>query len=321
MRASGRDIPLAIPVFAIYALAGLYFEPRFLSAANLTSILFSATILLPAVIGMQLLLILGKFDLSTGATASLAAMVSGMFLLGHPSSQTLAVGLGLSVGATMGLAIGTVVSRVGIDPLIATLAAMGMARSLSLVINDGRIVAGLPDSFGWVVAATLGGVPVLILLGGAGTGIMALLTSHLVVFRRFYAAGANPVAAAHAGLNVKVLVALGYVLAGIGAAGTGLLQQSRTLSASPLGFDTLAIEAITAAMIGGATLSGGRGGIWGAAAGMVVVTATTNLVTMLGISVYWKDFAVGALLVFAVTIGPCKALIADLRKSIVRTRR
>src|SRR4051812_2157052 len=97
---SGRrriPMPIAVPVLVIYAVVGLALEPAFVSSTNLISILFSVATLLPAVIGMQLLLVLGRFDLSVGATASLAGMVTGMTLL-HSNSIVLAIAVGLLVG-------------------------------------------------------------------------------------------------------------------------------------------------------------------------------------------------------------------------------
>jgi ribose/xylose/arabinose/galactoside ABC-type transport system permease subunit len=297
------SVPLAGPILIVYLILGGMFVPHFLGTTNITSILFSVAALLPAVLGMQLLLVLGRFDLSIGGTASLSGMLAGLILMRY-GSVSLAICLGLMVGATVGGIAGYVISHFRVDPLIATLALLGVVRSLALVANDGRIVAGLPDRFGWIADARVATIPVLIVLSIFLVVGAAAATRHLVIFRRFYAAGNNPAAAAHAGLNVPGLLILGYVLAGVGAALTGLIQASRTLSSSPLLFDSLAIEAITACIIGGGSLSGGRGGMFGAAVGLLVVSATDNLVIMLGISVYWQSLAVGVLLLIAVLGSP-----------------
>ena len=298
--------PVAGPVLIIYIAVGLAFVPHFLGALNLASIFFSVAALLPAVLGMQFLLVLGRFDLSVGATASFCGMVAGM-LMTRAFSPFIAVLTSLLVGILVGCIVGSLVSRLRVDPLVATLALFGVLRSLSLVLNDGRIVAGLPSSFGWIAEARILGIPILILFAILLTAVSAALTGQTVIFRRFYAAGNNPVAASHAGVNVPHLLLFGYVLAGLGAALTGLIQASRTLSASPLLFETLAIQAITACIIGGGSLAGGSGGMIGAAIGLLVVSATDNLVVMLGISVYWQELAVGALLLLAVLLHPSSA--------------
>ena len=154
------SFPLALPILIVYLAVGVVFLPRFISPLNLTSILFSVAALLPAVLGMQLLLVLGRFDLSVGATASFSGMVAGIILTRYGSSLV-AVCLGLLVGVLVGCSIGILVSRYRIDPLIATLALLGVVRSLSLIANDGRIVAGLPASFGWIADARRSGNPFL----------------------------------------------------------------------------------------------------------------------------------------------------------------
>ena len=296
-------IPLAAPLLVIYAAIGAVLAPAFISPNNLISVLFSVAVLLPAVIGMQLLLVLGRFDLSVGATASLAGMVAALSLARYHSIP-LAICLALSLGILVGLINGIMVSRLRVDPLIATLAMMGITSSLALVINDGRIVAGLPSGFGWIITARIAGIPYLILIALCLVCVAGLAAAHIVVFRRFYAVGANPEAASHAGINIKLLVTFGFILTGLGAAVVGTLQASRTLSASPLQFQSLAIEAIAACLIGGSALTGGRGGIVGAAIGLIVVCATNNLVVILGISVYWKECAIGLLLLSAVLGSP-----------------
>ncbi len=304
-------IPLATPLLVIYAIVGITLAPAFVSTTNIISVLFSAAVLLPAVVGMQLLLVLGRFDLSVGATASLAGMVTGL-LLARFHSISLAISAGVFIGVLVGLVNGVAVTRFRVDPLIATLATMGITRSLALVINNGRIVAGLPSGYAWIAETRIAGTPVLILISAGLVCLTSLAATHAVALRRFYALGNNPEAAAHAGINVGLLVTFGFALCGLGAAIVGALQASRTLSAAPLEFQTLAVEAIAACLIGGSALTGGRGGILGAATGLIVVCATNNLVVILGISVFWKECAVGLLLLCAVLGGPAANQIKGL---------
>jgi ribose/xylose/arabinose/galactoside ABC-type transport system permease subunit len=296
-----RRTPPAVPLLLAYAVIGLLLVPPFLSTVNIISILYSTAVLVPTVLGMQLLLTLGRFDLSTGATAALSGMVSGVCLL-RSNSIVLALFVGVMVGLVTGAVIGLLVSYVKVDPLIATLAAMGIHRSLSLVVNGGGVVAGLPSQFGWLAEARIKGLPVLIVVALATILLAAFLNRNAVLFRRFYAAGSNPVAAVYSGINVKALVVLGYILASICSATTGLIQSSRTLSAGPQIFDTLAIDAIAACIIGGSSLGGGRGGILGASLGLIVITATDNMVIMLNIPVYWRGLVVGVLLLGVVAL-------------------
>jgi ribose transport system permease protein len=208
----------------------------------------------------------------------------------------------MAAGTLIGVANGLVVTRLRIQPLIATLAMMGIVRSLALALSDGRVVTGLPPALSSWMEVSLLGLPLLtiIMVIFAAAGIFCLVD--VKWGRRFYAVGDNPVAATHAGLSVGKHVVAGYAIAGGAAAVTGIIQASRTLSASPLIFPDLALDAIAACLIGGSTLSGGRGTIIGACLGLLVIVATRNLVVMLGIPVFWKDFAVGILLIVALSL-------------------
>ena len=296
-------VPPAVPILLLYIGLGIFIVPPFLSAGNLISIFYSATVLVPAALGMQLLLTLGRFDLSTGATAALAGMVAAIELLSS-NSVLVAVILSIAVGVASGALAGYLVAYVKIDPLIATLATMGIGRSLSLISNGGGVIAGLPPSFGILATARILGLPVLTLLACAAIILAIFLTRHAVLFRRLYAAGSNSAAATHSGINVKALTATGYILAGVGAALTGLIQSTRTLSASPQIFESLAIDTIAACIIGGSSLAGGRGSMLGAALGLIAVSSTDNIVIMLDIPVYWRSLAVGILLLSAVIWSP-----------------
>lgn len=309
----GRGPWLALGVLVAYALLAAFLAPAYFSLENLLSLAFAWAILLPAVIGMQLLLLLGKFDLSTGATASLCAI-----LLGVASPSLGLVGgfiLAIAIGIIIGLANGLAVTRLNIQPLIATLAMMGIVRSLSLAASDGRVVTGLPVALSSLAGTSLVGVPLLVVAMVALAAAMAFALVDIIWGRRFYAVGDNPGAATHAGLSVPNHVLAGYALAGVGAAVTGILQASRTLSASPLIFPDLALDAIAACLIGGSALSGGRGTVLGSCLGLLVIVATRNLVVMLGISIFWKDFAIGVLLIAALSFEHVVRWIRDDKSS------
>lgn len=286
-------------IFPVVVIIGALFVPVFLSPSNIISILFTGATILPAVLGVWILLVLGKFDLSIGGTAAFAGM-SGALWLQFTGDGVTATLFGLFVGVAVGAINGLLVTRAGIDPLIVTLASLGAVRSLALVVNEGRIVAGLPDSFAWMSQSRIGDVPILIPVSAICCLLVALGARDVVFCRRLYAVGSNPIAATQAGINVKSTILLGYMLAGFGAAMTGLIQVSRTQSSSPLIFDALAIDAIAACLIGGCALSGGRGTVMGAVLGLMVLVATENIVALLDIPVYWRGLVLGLLLIMAV---------------------
>jgi ribose transport system permease protein len=292
---SGRSWAVPVALLCFYIVFGGAFVRPFVSVENLISIMFSCAITIPVVMGMQALLILGYFDLSVGAAASLITMIFGIAVLRFDS---IAFGALLAICSAVGIGMinGLLVSMVMINPLISTLAMMGILRSLSLGINDGRIVSGLPLALSTMTNSRIAFLPAIVLIGFGLVVVLELCFRFAVRFRRFYAAGGNPVAANNAGIRVTSLVIAGYIGVTIGAATTGLIQASRTLSASPLLFDDLALEAIAACILGGGTLKGGQGTMVGALLGLIVVTSTRNMVVLLDVPVYWKDLAIGLLL-------------------------
>lgn len=293
----GRGHILCLSMLAVIgALAGAI-QPAFLSAPNLSSILHSTALIMPAVLSTQALLLLGRFDLSLGAIAALAGVVVAMLSQEHPLAVALAGGaaVGIIVGGANGLAI----ARYRVDPLIATLATMGMARSIASVVSDGRVVTSASSGL-----AALGGATVSFLSPVVVLAFCLLLVAEwafraMRFFRRFYVIGGNLTAATHSGIRVVATTVLAYCLASFGAVLTAVLQVARTSSASSNSFPSLALETIAACLVGGATLTGGRGTMTGSALGALVVVASRNVVLMLGVSVFWQDFAIGALLLFA----------------------
>lgn len=297
----GRGLALPFGILLIYWIFGYLYEPDFISVQNINTILYSSSVLLPACLGMQVLIILGKFDLSVGAVASLSGMVSG-FILASGENLFVAIISGVFVATVTGLLNGFLVAYLSIDSLIATLAMTGIARSISLAVNDGQVVTGFADTIFDLNSWSIAGLSVFVVVSGAIIVISEFIFRHAVFFRRFYATGGNPLATTLSGVRVPLMLTAGYCLASIGASITGILQISRTMSASPTIFNDLALDTLAACIIGGSSLTGGKGTMLGAALGLIVVGATRNLVTLAEIAVYWKEFAVGMLILLAIFV-------------------
>jgi ribose/xylose/arabinose/galactoside ABC-type transport system permease subunit len=291
----------------VFIAAGLYcaiaivWAPSFFKAENVLGILHSAAVLLPAVIGAQALLVLGRFDLSSGAVAAMTGIVAGV-TVGHTGSIGLSLLCAVASGVLLGLANGAVVARLRLNALVVTLATMGIARSLALGVSKGTVVTGFPDYIEWLTQGRIIGIPALVFGAVAVCVLFEGLFRWAVLFRRFYAVGGNELAADCSGVYSQRLVVLGFVVSAVGASLTGLVQCARTLSASPLVFQDLPLEAISACVVGGSSVRGGRGTMVGAACGLVVIAATRNLVVLLGIGVYWRELVIGVLLLSALAV-------------------
>jgi ribose transport system permease protein len=292
-------------LFFVYLSAIYAAQPNFFSSTNVSSLFYYTCLLIPAVLAMNLLIILGLFDLSMGAIAALAGVVMASSIsMGFSTIE--GIGLGIFAGIVFGLLNWILVSKCRIPVLIGTLISMGIARACALGLTKGETITGLPNVMEGFIRENWGGISIVTLLGILLVLILEFLSQKHIVFRRLYHVGSNRKLATDMGISVSKLECFAFVLAGVGAAIVGLLQSSRTLSASPHAFPDLALDCIAACIIGGASISGGSGRAVGAFLGMLMVVISRNLVVMAGVSVYWKDLAVAIILLIAVLISRFK---------------
>ena len=285
------------PFFLIllYIGASSLYAPELLNRSSLISILQASAVLLPSVLGMQALIIAGRFDLSIGSIAAMSGIITGVVLL-KTSSVPIAVLVGLLAGASAGLLNGLLAAYLGIDGLIVTLSMMGITRSFALGIVSGQTVSGFPDNFQTLAHGNIAGINVVILGSLAALILCEFLFRYNIPCRRLYAIGSNAIAARSAGIPVQYLSIFAFVIAALGASIAGQIQAARAMAASPLVFQDLPLDAIAACVIGGGSLRGGRGTMVGAFLGLLVVVAIRNLVIVLEGSVYWRYLVIGCLI-------------------------
>jgi ribose transport system permease protein len=292
-------------IIVLYLACIFAFQPAFFSPTNLNSLLYYTCLLVPALLGVHLLIVLGLFDLSIGAVAAACGVIAAKLMtLNVPIP--LSVLLALIGGALFGVLNWTFVGKFKIPALIGTLITMGVARAVSLGLTEGQVVSGLPNDFGGLASGIAGQISPAVWLGIILVLVLEFLTHRHVIFRHMYHAGSNRIAAKNSGIHVNGLECMAFVLAGVGAALVGVLQCSRTLSASPYAFPDLALECIAACVIGGASLSGGSGRAVGAFFGMLMVVISRNLAVLAGVSIYWKELAISLVLLAAVLINQSK---------------
>jgi ribose transport system permease protein len=295
---NGRSL-WAAAICALYLTCVYAFQPTFFTPGNLGSVLYYTCLLVPAALGVHLLIVLGLIDLSVGAVAAASAIMTAQ-AVSYGVAFPLAFTLGLLTGSLLGFLNWLVVSRFGISALIGTLIIMGLARAIAVGITEGQTLSGLPSWFGKLAQGHALGLPNAVVLGLALVMTLEALSDTHIIFRRLYQTGSNRRAALDNGINVSRLELIAFVLTGLGAAVVGLLQSSRTLSASPHGFPDLALDCIAACVIGGDNLAGGSGRALGSFLGLLMVAVSRNLVVLAGVNVYWQDLAVAIVLLAAV---------------------
>jgi ribose/xylose/arabinose/galactoside ABC-type transport system permease subunit len=295
-----RETGLALLVLA--AAAGLaVVQPRFLSASNLLSLGTGMIYDLPVAAGMTLVLILGGIDLSVGAVLGLTGVVTAMCLRsGLPVPLSILAGVVTAGGA--GALNGLLVARLRLAPFIVTLGTMSVARGTATVLTSGYFLSGLPAGYVAIGRGQLFGIPYPIF---AVVGVLAafhvLLKRWRPLHEAFYV-GHNPAAAALSGIAVRRLVFAGYVTSAL-LAGLAALFMTARLAMGYSRFGEMAeLRAIAAAVLGGASFSGGTGSILGTALGVLLLAVILNGFVLLNLSVYWQGVVSGLILVAAIAV-------------------
>jgi ribose transport system permease protein len=298
---------------AAFSLAGLlvlgvamtFVSDRFLTLENLGNIGRQVSINAIIATGMTLVIITGGIDLSVGAVMTLAMTFgAGAMLAGVPVS--LAIALALFTGVACGAVNGALIAYARLPAIIVTLATMEIPRGVALLYTGGYPLANLPASFGPLGRGEIFGVhiPTLIMLAVVLAG-HAFLT-RFVAGRAFYALGGNEEAARLSGLPVNRYKLLAYTLSGFTAALAGVVLASRLMSGQPnagIGFE---LDAIAAVVLGGTSISGGRGSIIGTVIGALTLGLLNNGLNLMSVSPYTQKILKGAIILVAIYAGSFK---------------
>jgi len=277
-------------------------SPHFLSITNFLSISRGFSMEGMVTIGMALLLITGAFDLSVGAVMALSGIVTAFLIVTARLPYFVAVLGGLGVGLTVGAINGLLVTRIKVNPLIATLGMMTITRGMALGLTEGSPVVNVPSDFAWLGQGNVGRIPVPFII----LCVMVLVTDILLrkgrTLRQLYYVGGNQKAALLSGIPVNRIILFTFMGSGLAAALGGIITMARLTSGIPTAYAGVELRVIAACVIGGASLSGGEGTIIGALLGLVFMALVSNAMTMLGVSIYWEGVVTGAILILAVSL-------------------
>jgi ribose transport system permease protein len=305
-----REISLIL-VLLFFGIVMSSLSPVFLTRANLEAILLSLSVDAIIAIGMVILLISGGLDLSVGSTLGFTGVVAGLALtaLGLPAPLAILTGLLAALG--VGLVNGLLVAKMKINPFITTLGMNIAVRGLLLVLADGRAVLNLPDSFTVIGQGRLFGVqyPIYIMLILVLAGDLLMRNARL--FRQSYYIGGNEKAAQLSGINVDRVKIGNYCIVALLAGIAGLLITARFGSASVTVGPGIELRVITAAIIGGASLKGGEGSVFGAFLGALFMAILANALNLMGVDVFWQSLITGLILITAVVVD----VISERRKN------
>ena len=252
-------------------------------------------------LGMMLMLVGGTFDLSVGATASMVGVVTGWLMKEAGWPVPVAILGGLALGAFGGLVNGVVVAKVRVNALVTTLGTMGIYTGVALLVG-GPGITFLPPAFARLGQAQFLGLqsPVWLVIVLAALGHYGL--AHTRFFRQYYYIGSNAKAAHLSGIAVERLQVLAFTLVGLIAGLAGIVYAARVATASSTVGMGKELGAITACVLGGASLQGGRGTAWGALLGVLFVAVVQNMLLIKQVRPEWQGIILGLVLVLAVAV-------------------
>jgi ribose transport system permease protein len=294
-------------------------SPHFLNADNLTNVLRQSAVTAILAVGQTLVILTAGIDLSIAAIAALSASgaavlmmegAAGIGLAAQPAP--LAAAVGLAAATLCGVLNGLIITKGRIPDFIATLGMLGVFRGIALLITGGLPVpshrtmltfgAGLPESVLWLGNGTLLGLPasaliaLAVALGGAG------LLRYSALGRSLYAVGGNREAARVSGINVDRTKIAAYALSGLCAGVAGLVLTGRINSANALMAEGEELRSIAAVVIGGTSLFGGQGGVFGSVVGALIIGVLGNGMNLLDVSPFWQRVIQGLVIILVVIV-------------------
>ncbi len=300
-----RDQAIRRAMVIVMVLIIAYFSyrsARFGTLDNIQTIAIAAAPFALIALGQTLVILTGGIDLSVGSVIALSAMAAAATVKDHPERLLLSVVVAIFVGLLAGAVNGFLVSRVNVPPFIATLGMLTTASGLAYVVGGGAPINGLPAEFGEIANNKVLGLQIPVIVMIVGIILLAVVMRRTSYGMRIYAVGGNPVAAQIAGVKTKRILFSVYAISGMLAGLSGVMLASRVISGPPNLGQGYELDAIAAVVIGGASLLGGRGSIWGTALGLLLIQTLNNGLDILIVPAYWQSVIKGVLIVAAVAV-------------------
>ncbi len=278
-------------------------RPRFISAANLRNVIRIASINGLLAVGMTFVILTGGIDLSVGAVMGCAGMYSAYFAQaakGYP--PIVAVLIGLLIGLGFGLFNGWIIAYLKVPAFVGTLGSMSIASGLTFLLTDAKPIPNLSEGFKKMGGGNLGMIPIPIMMMSVVLLVCFALLYKTRYGRYIFAVGGNLNAAHVSGIDTKKIIGSVYVIAGVLSAFAGIITTARVTSgvtSTGKGYET---DAIAAVVIGGTSLTGGKGRLWGTIVGILIMQFLSNGLDMLGVNAYYQLLVKGFVVIGAVML-------------------
>lgn len=296
----------------VLCLALSILSDKFLTVANFWNVLRQISVNVCISTGMTLVVLTAGIDLSVGSVLALSgAITAGLLRNGIPiQNANLFIGFtilgailaGILTGSLLGWFNGWAITRFNLPPFVATLAMLTIARGLTMLWTEGFPITGLGESFTYLGTGWLLGIPVPVWVSVLIVALAVVLTNKTRIGRYIYAIGGSESAARLSGVNINRVKLLVYTLSGALAAVGGVLVTSRLDSAQPNAGTSYELDSIAAVVIGGTSLSGGRGSVLGTVQGAIIIGVLNNGLVLLNVSPFWQQVVKGIVILLAVII-------------------
>jgi ribose transport system permease protein len=301
-----------LALLVIVAVFSIMKPSSFLSSFDIKTIFINAAVAMTLSVGMTYVIITAGIDLSVGSVLVMSGVLAAKTMIavgGGAAAATNAgwgailvgIAIGLLVGLGWGVINGMLVAILDIPPLIVTLGSFGMALGLADVLTGGNDIAGIPSKFNSTIGAgKLGPIPWLVVIAGIVTIVFGLVLHYTRFGRYTYAIGSNSEAARRAGINVKLHLIKVYAIAGVLSGLGGVLSLAYFDTTTISGHTTDNLTAISAVVIGGTSLFGGSGTMFGTVVGVFIPVVLAAGLVIVGVQSFWQQVMIGAILVVAV---------------------
>ena len=294
-----RLAPLGGLLILILVMA--VFVPGFFTMHNLTNVARQVSINAIIASGMTLIIITAGIDLSVGSLVALTGCIA-MIVLNATDSDVLGVGVGIAVGGLAGAMNGSLVAFLRLPAFVVTLGGLTIFRGLALTVTNGQPIIRFEGVYQWLGQGVLLGLPVPV-----WAMIVVVIAIHLLLSRtafgaHLYAVGGNETAARLSGVRVQLVKFMAYVIGGLLTGLAGMILMARLSSAQPASGEMFELDAIAAVVLGGTSLSGGRGMVWGTLIGALIIGILNNSLNLLGVSSFYQLVAKGMIILLAVFV-------------------
>lgn len=291
-----------VGALVVAAVVFSFANARFATFGNFLSILISAAPFALIALGQTLVILTGGIDLSVGSVIAFSGMTSAWLVVKQDTPLLWAFSIGILMGLAVGVANGFLVSVLNVAPFVASLSTMTAGAGLAYAVGRGAPIQGIPSEYGLLANTRWFGLPVPVWLMVIGVLVVGIVLQRFRYGTKIYAVGGNPHAAEVAGIKVNRVRFSVYAISGLLAGISGVLLSSRVVNAAPSLGQGYELDSIAAVVIGGASLFGGRGSVWGTALGLFLIQTLNNGLDIMLVPSYYQDVIKGVLIAAAVAL-------------------